>query len=261
MATVRIEKRSKKAFTLIIDHGIDPISQKRKKETRTLETDDINIVEAERLKILAELAEGNYKPTSKSTVEEYFDYWFETPLAQKLDPKTKGHYKTLYDSRIKSWIGDKKLIDLTRDDLQRFYQRMIEAGQIQKPDKDGNPKPFKPISKTTMLHYHRLIRRVLNYALIEDEIIKKNVATRLVLPDPAPQADYDPDEELVKVLSQDEIIKLEIEAANTPHGNLVAVALRTGMRREELLALTRRKRRHYLYKKSFVMDDRDRIPN
>ena len=58
MATVRIERRSKKAFTFIIDHGIDPVTQKRKKETRTLQTDDEELAELERLKILTELAQG-----------------------------------------------------------------------------------------------------------------------------------------------------------------------------------------------------------
>lgn len=237
MATVRIERRSQKAFTLIIDHGIDPVSKKRKKETRTLATDDITVAEAERLTILAELAKGTYKPTSKATIEEYFDYWFETPAAKKLDPKTLLHYKTLYKPRIKPWLGKTKIADLARDDLHKFYDRIIEVGHMDNL-KPQNDKPFKPISKTTIQHYHRLIRRVLNHALLEDEIITKNVANRIALPEPEKDIDYDPDDELVKVLSKDEIVKLEDAAANSPHGNLVAVALRTGMRREELLALT-----------------------
>lgn len=239
MATVRIIQRSKKSLTLVIDRGVDPITKQRKKETRTLDTLDPEEAEAERLKVLAELAEGTYKPTSKSTVEEYFDYWFTTPAAKKLDPKTIEHYKDrLYTPRIKPWIGKKIIVKLTRDELYKFYEKIIEVGHLDnlKPENAGKPK--KPISKTVIEHHHRFIRRVLNHALFEDEIIKKNVASHMVLPDPEQPDDYDPDEELVKVFTQDEITTLEEKAADNPHGPLVAVALRTGMRREELLALT-----------------------
>ena len=238
MATVRIEKRSKKSYTLIIDHGINPITHKRKKEIRTIRTDDEKVAEAERLKVLSELANGTYKPTDKSTIKEYFDYWFTTPTAKNLDPKTIEHYKILYNSRIKPWLGNIKIVNLTRDDLHNFYRRMIEVGHMDNLKEKNVGKPFKPISKSLIEHNHRFIRRVLNYALFEDEIIQKNVANRLVLPEPEKPHDYDPDKELVKVLTQDEIIKLETELADNPYSNLVAVALRTGMRREELLALT-----------------------
>lgn len=114
---------------------------------------------------------------------------------------------------------------------------MIEVGHMDNLKEKNVGKPFKPISKSLIEHNHRFIRRVLNYALFEDEIIQKNVANRLVLPEPEKPHDYDPDKELVKVLTQDEIIKLETELADNPYSNLIAVALKTGMRREELLAL------------------------
>lgn len=236
--TVRIIQRSKKTLSIVVDYGIDPVTKKRKKETRALGTLDEQVAEAERLRVMAEIAEGSYKPTSRSTLEEYIDYWFTTPIALKLDPKTREHYKTLYDGRIKPWIGKKILFDLTRDDLNNFYKKIIEVGHLDnlKPAKAGEPK--KPITKSVIEHNHRFIRRVLNHAKLEDEIIKKNVAERMVLPEPEPPDNYDPDEELVKVFSQDEIIKLEEKLSAEPHGPLVAVALRTGMRREELLALT-----------------------
>jgi len=249
MATVTIVKRSQKTLTLIVDYGIDPVTKKRKKTYRALYTLDMGIAEAERLRVLAELANNTYKPDSKATIEEYFDYWFETPIAKKLDLNTQEHYKLLYDSRIKPWIGKTKLAALTRGDLYDFYDLMIEVGHLDNLKPKNADKPKKSITKTTIEHYHRLIRRVLNHALLEDEIIRKNVANKMALPDPKADEDYDPDEELVKVLSQEEIQKLEETLINHNHGNLVAVALRTGMRREELLAvgLYRRKRGHYLY--------------
>lgn len=238
MATVRIIQRSKKALTLVIDHGIDPITKKRKKENRTLDTVDMEVAEAERLKVLADLAEGAYKPTSKTTLKEYCEYWLTTPAAKKLEPKTIERYKECLNGRIIPWIGHLKLATLKRSDLLNFYEKIIEVGHLSNLRKENSDKPKRPIGKTTLEHHQKLIHRILNYALYEDEIIKKNVADRIVLPEPERPEDYDPDEELVKVFTANEINKLEEAAVATPYGNMIAVALRTGMRREELLALT-----------------------
>lgn len=246
MATVRIERRSKKAFTFIIDHGIDPITKKRKKETRTLQTDDEEIANIERLKILTELAQGTYKPSSKTTLKEYIEYWFDTSTAKKLASKTLERYKQCADLRIKPWIGDIRLRDLKRSDLQSFYERIVEVGHldnIKTPDpEETKPRQRKEVGKDTIAHHHRFIRRLLNHALYEDEIIERNVATKMVLPEPEQAEEYDPDAGIVKVFTQNEIVKLEEAAAldqkANPYKNIVTVALRTGMRREELLALT-----------------------
>ncbi|WP_373325685.1 tyrosine-type recombinase/integrase [Sporomusa paucivorans] len=250
MATVRIERRSNKAFTLIIDHGIDPITKKRKKEARTIQTDDEEVAEIERLKILTDLAKKTYKPTNKVTLKEYIEYWFGTPTAKKLASKTLESYKNCAEKRIIPWIGNIKVRELTRDDLYKFYQHMIEVGHLDNlkpplpPKNGGKPEPRKrkEISKEVILYHHRFISRLLNYAIYEDRILEQNVALKMELPDPVQPEGYNPDEEdTVKVFSQDEILKLEAAAADNPKAapymNLIAVALRTGMRREELLAL------------------------
>jgi integrase len=252
MATVRIERRSKKAFTLIIDHGIDPITKKRKKETRTLQTDDEEIANIERLKILVELAEKTYKPTNKTTLKEYIEYWFTTTAFKQLASKTKERYKKCADLRIIPWIGYIRIWDLTRSDLQAFYERIIEVGHLDnlKPlelDEKGKtiPRQRKEVGKETIAYHHAFIRRLLNHAIFEDGILKQNVALKMVLPEPKIEEGkekYDADEGIVKVFTQNEITTLEesaeIDPLAAPYKNLIAVALRTGMRREELLALT-----------------------
>jgi len=246
MTTVRITQRSKKSLTLVIDHGIDPITKKRKKETRTLDTTDMEIAEIERLKILTELAQGTYKPSSKATVKEYFEYWFTTSVAKGLATKTIERYKQCADLRIIPWLGHIRLCDLKRTDLQRFYEKIIEIGRFKqevkkKKIKEDKPKKQEiklPVGKDTIAHHHRLIRRVLNHAVYEDELLDRNVAARIKLPEPEKAEGYNPDMEIVKVFTADEITILESAAKKTPYAKLLAVALRTGMRREELLALT-----------------------
>ncbi|MDD4601584.1 Tyrosine recombinase XerC [bioreactor metagenome] len=244
MATVRIERRSRKAFTLIIDHGIDPITKKRKKETRTIVTDDITVAEAERLTILAELAKGTYKPTSKATLKEYIEHWFTTPVAKKLASKTHENYRNCADLRIIPWIGNIRLKELSRSDLQRFYKQILQVGHLDniKPPLPGQePRKRKEIGRETLEYHHRFIHRVLNHAIFEDEILERNVATKIILPEPERETEYNPDVEIAKVFSQSEIVQLEAAAAtdpkSVPYVNILTVALRTGMRREELLAL------------------------
>lgn len=244
MATVLIKRRSKKSIELVIDYGIDPITKKRKKETRTLQTTDEEIAQIERLKLLTELAQGTYKPSSKTTLKEYIEHWFDTSAAKKLASKTLVNYRNCANLRIIPWIGHIKIRDLTRADLQRFYDRILEVGHLDnlKPQKPGQEsRRRKEVGRDTLEYHHRFIHRVLNHAIIEDEILDRNVATKIVLPEPEREDEYNPDEDIVKVFSQDEIVKLETAAANdpkaVPYVNLIAVDLRTGMRREELLAL------------------------
>ena len=245
--TVRIERRSKKAFTLIIDHGIDPITKKRKKETQTVQTDDEEVAKLARLKILTDLAKKTYKPSSKATVEEYIEYWFTTPAAKRLAPKTLQGYRKNADLRIIPWIGHIKIRELTRDDLNKFYGKIIEVGHLDNlkpPEIDpvtGKeiPRKRKEVGKDTIEQHHRFIRRVLNHAIFEDEILERNVAARIVLPEPIKE--FNADEGLVKVFTSDEIIALEnhIEKDQKaiPYKNIIKVDLRTGMRRGEILAL------------------------
>lgn len=244
MATVRVERRSKKSHTLIIDHGIDPITKKRLKDTRTIATDDPEVAEVERLKVLTDLAKKTYKPTNKTTLEEYIEYWFTTPEYKRLASKTKENYRNCAYRRIIPWIGNIKLHDLTRDDLKKFYERIIEIGHLDnlKPLKPGEQRKRKEVGKETILYHHRFICRLITHAIHEDEILDRNVAAKITLPGPPERnEEYDSDEEIVKVFTLDEVITLETEAASKPNAapyvNIIRVALRTGMRREELLAL------------------------
>lgn len=234
LATVRIVQRSKRSLTLVIDHGIDSVSGKRKKETRTLQTTDVKEAEIERLKILTQLASGVYKRTRRTTLGEYIDYWFTTSVAKSLASKTIERYKQCAELRIKPWIGGISLCELTRKDLMSFYERIIKVGRLD----NKISKKDVPVGKDTVAYHHRFIRRILNHALYEDEIIDKNVAMKLKPPEPKDITGFDADKDVVKVFTADEIITLENLAKGSPYKNLLSVALRTGMRREELLALT-----------------------
>ena len=237
MATVRIIQRSKKSLTLVIDYGIDPVTKKRKTETQLLKTTSMEEAETERLKVLLKLAENNYSPPTRTTVKEYFENWLATPPAKKLSSKTYTNYKNCIELRIVPWIGHIKLIELKRSDLLDFYNKIYEMGQLESGRKTGK-KNYKPIGKDTVIYYHSVIRRILNDAVYKDEMLHRNVADKMDLPEPELPDDYDPDEDIVKVFTEKEITVLERHTPDTPYFAMIFTALRTGMRRGELLALT-----------------------
>ncbi len=97
------------------------------------------------------------------------------------------------------------------------------------------PVVKKPVGKETILYNHRVIHRVLNDA-IKDDLIMRNPADLIDLPEP--EELFDEDEGLIKVFTDIEVGALEKALESTPYYDLIYTALRTGMRRGELLALS-----------------------
>jgi integrase len=235
MAKGRIEKRHKSTYTLIIDEGIDPETGVRKRWSKAVKTDDEQEAQRQLDIILGQIADRTFVKSPNITVEKYFTRWLDTPEAKRLAPKTYTSYKKCIDLRIVPWLGTKKIGELTRSDLKFFYQKIYDEGRLAGRDEDS--KKGQPVSKRTVLYHHQVIRRVLNHAVYEDEILVRNVANKIAIPEPLDQ-DFDENADLVKVFTAEQITSLERHTPDTPYYALVALALRTGMRRSELLALT-----------------------
>ena len=245
MAKGRIEKRHKSSYTLIIDEGFDPETGARKRWSTSVKTDDKEEAQRQLDIILGQIADKTFIKSPTVTVGAYFTNWLTTVEARTLAPKTLVSYRGCIELRIVPRLGHIKLGELTRSDLKNFYLKIYEVGRLKK-DKEKKKEPTgqpekidqenKPVSKRTVELHHQVIRRVLNHAIYEDEILSKNVANRITIPDP-PDHDFDEDEDIVKVFTADQITTLERHTVDTPYYALVALALRTGMRRSELLAL------------------------
>ncbi len=85
MATIRIEQRSQKSYTLIIDHRIATATRKRHKEPSTIKTTDRSVAEKQRNILLDQLANESYHPLSRTTVKEYITlskcHWYRNYYA------------------------------------------------------------------------------------------------------------------------------------------------------------------------------------
>lgn len=152
------------------------------------------------------------------TVEQFFQYYlFEIVLpSNSIKDKTLSQYDACYRIHIKnSIIGKIKINNLSKEHLQKYF----------------NEKQKENLKISSIKSIKTFISTVLNYAENED-IIKKNYAKNIKLKKEIVKKE-------VKLLSDAEIsLLLDALKENTQLLIVVKIALATGMRINEILALT-----------------------
>ncbi len=153
-------------------------------------------------------------PTDRVTVAEYMDDWL-TGARRSLRPSTAGTYERHIRLHILPVLGRLPVARVRPEQLDRLYAGLLAKG----------------LSRTTVQHVHAILRRSLSQATRRG-VIARN-PTDLVDP---PGRDH-PE---MQFLSIDQARALLAAAKAPRHAGLEALyvlALTTGMRRGELLAL------------------------
>jgi len=153
-------------------------------------------------------------PTDRLTVAEYLDDWL-TGASRALRPSTASTYERHIRLHILPTLGRLPIARLRPEQLDRLYAGLLAKG----------------LSRTSVQHIHAILRRSLSQATRRG-VIARN-PTDLVDP---PGRDH-PE---MQVLSVDQARALLATARTGRHADLEALyvlALTTGMRRGELLAL------------------------
>lgn len=158
---------------------------------------------------------GTLVDPSKVTVGEYVCSWL---AGAHLSPKTAERYRELVSNQIVPHLGAVPLQKLKPADMQRWHQTLLKSGS-----KDG-----QPLAARTVGHAHRVLHRALAEAA-RTEVLARNVAS-LVHP---PKADAEEIEILTAPQKAEVVEKLRGHVLYP----IVVLALATGMRRGELLAL------------------------
>ena len=217
--TGHIRRRGEHSWELKFDDGRDPATGKRiiryasfkgtKREAREKLTE-----------LLAASYRGTYIEPSKLTVAEYVrarvDQW---ERAGDISPKTAERYRELLENQIVPHLGAKLLQKIKPLDLESWYTALKSAGR-----KDGTGG----VSSRTIGHAHRVLKKVLGEAL-KNDLITKNAAVS----QRAPRVE---DEEMV-ILTNEQVNALLPALAGRSIYPPAIVALFTGMRRGEILAL------------------------
>jgi integrase len=143
------------------------------------------------------------------TVDEFLDHWLKTAVKPKVREKTYGDYAAMLRRYIRPAIGARMLASVSPIEIQAAYQRMIDR-------------------KRTVRYAHAVLRAA----------IRQAIRWQLLLADPTQGVQLPSQQHReMSVLTTEQARSFLRTAAHSPQACLFAVALTTGMRPSEYLAL------------------------
>ena len=202
-----ITRRGKASWQLKFDVGA--VNGKRQTRYATVRGTHKD-AQKELTRLLGAADEGALPDPSHATVAEYIEAWFSG--APKGSAKTMERYGELADNQVIPHLGAHKLQKLKPEHVQQWHGTLIGLG----------------LSPRTVTHAHRLLHRVLADA-VKNGTLTRNVA--------AVHAPPDVEDEEIEILSPEQIADVIAKLEGHSLFPIVSLALATGMRRGELLAL------------------------
>jgi len=213
-----IRKRGKGTWTIIYSLGRDPQTGKYRQKWETIKG-----TKAQAKAVLAEreaaVARGQMQDTSRMTVGQFLARWYDSHVT-RIRPATATSYEIQIRCHITPAIGSILLSKLTPLDLQELYAAKLQGGRS-----DGKPGGLSPQS---VRYIHAVIREALSDA-VRWGMVSRNVADLIDPPRPDKQRPTAWTVEQATVFLQ--------ATRNDAVYPLYLLALMTGMRRGELLAL------------------------
>jgi integrase len=163
-------------------------------------------------KVLRERDLGRRVEGVTVTLGEFLDRWLETAAKSKLREKSYESYESLLRRYIRPGLGERILSAITPLDVQDTYQKMIDRG----------------LSARTVRYTHSVLRSAMRQA----------IRWRLLLQDPTDGAQLPRlGRREMRVLTAEQSRIFLSAALKTHYGPVFAIALTTGMRPSEYLAL------------------------
>ena len=146
------------------------------------------------------------------TADEFLDHWLKTAVRPKVRAKTYSDYAAMLRRYIRPTIGARILASLSPLEIQAAYQVMID----------------RKLSSRTVRYAHAVLRAA----------IRQAIRWQLLLNDPTQGVEL-PREQCreMSVLTTEQARSFLRTASHSPQACLFAVALTTGMRPSEYLAL------------------------
>jgi integrase len=190
------------------DLGADPVTGKRLTRFVTVRGTKA-AAQKELTKLLSSADTGTYVDPHGETIAAFAARWLRDWAAGNVSNKTFERYEALIKVHVLPRIGSIPIQKLRAADLQKLYAGLTVADR-------------------TRLHIHRVIHRMLKHAA-QWSVVHQNVATLVDAPSVAGKE--------IEILTPTEIQRVLEALKERSLYPIVAVALGTGMRRGELLAL------------------------
>jgi integrase len=218
--TGHIRERSPGSFELRYSFGTDPATGKRKIATATVRGSRKD-AEKELRRLLRSLDTGEHVDPSRMTVREWLAQWLIV-IKPEISPRTHETYAEIVNHRLAPAFGNLPLAKLAPTHIQNVYTEWSTGGR-----RDGKDGPLAPQSRRLI---HRVFSAALNRA-VEQQLLARNPAQ--VLRKRLPQNERRDMATLTAEQSEQLLDALQSTSLYWP----VLIALATGMRRGEILAL------------------------
>lgn len=203
----QIRKRGN-TYSVIVPLGKDALGKKRYKWVTCSTKRE---AEARRAELIHQANTGMLT-SPKGTVGEFIERWLKEYAVPNLSPRTVEGYESIYRAHMESALGKIPLKNLKPESIQKYYADRLAIG----------------LSTTTVRHHAMMLHRVLEHA-VKWQLLVRNPADAVT---PPKTRDVE-----MRTLGETDIDIILTEAKKTPYYALFSLALHTGMRRSELLAL------------------------
>ncbi len=177
-------------------------------------------------------------PSAQGTLAAYLTYWLENVTVHHLRENTHTRYTACVNRYLIPGLGKKKLAKLTAKDVRTWLNQLRTTCQCCTRGIDvGRDEPrccavgaccSKRLSPLTLAYIHSVLKSALEHAVREEEI-PRNVARNVRTGTPRPWR-FEP-------LTADEARQFLTASRDHRLHALLELALRTGLRKGELLGL------------------------
>jgi len=211
-------RRRGDSWQICVESGRDPITGKRERIYETIKGTKKE-AEARMHELAHTIKTGQYIKPSELTVKDFLLKWLEDYCENNLAPSTLQSYDMIIKTHLIPALGSIKIEDLEPMHIKKYQTHKLKSGR--KDGKEGG------LSKRTVQYHHRVLSKALKHA-VRWRVIDSNPCNYIDAPSP--------DTPEIQPLSQKQIEKL-LDAAEDWVYDLIYIAIFTGMRRGEILAL------------------------
>ncbi len=213
-----IVKRGKDSYSISVYMGVDPATGKKRYQWLSVKGNKRD-AEKRLAELLHQLDTGTFVKPDKLLFGAFLDQWLKDYCECNLAPNTTQTYAWFVERHIKPVLGQTPLSKLRPEHLQRLYSDKLNAGR-----RNGTGG----LGERSVRYIHTTIHRALKSA-VKLGMVARNVADSVDVPTVKRRE--------MRTMGEQDIGHFLEYARITPYYPLCYLALFTGMRRSELLAL------------------------
>ena len=213
-----IRQRYTGTYSVVINLGTDPKTGRRRQQWVTVKGTKKD-AEKRLAELLHQLDTGTFIKPGKITVAEYLEHWLKDYVEPNLSPRTAEGYESIIRRHLVPGMGKILLTQLRPEHIQQYLSEKLSKGRW---DGKGGLNP------RTVSHHHTALHRALKIA-VKWGLLPRNPAD--AIEPPRCQRNE------VQTMDEDDVNTFLEAAKSSRYYSLFYLALYTGMRRSELLAL------------------------